>query len=386
MRSILPTFFLVLVGTTGPAHADTITVCARGCDHTSINAAIASAIDGDVIQLSAETYTEGSAIDTLGKSVTLRGVADDAGRPLSILDGGRTHRVIQCRSGESGETSLMHLLVRNGRDTNGAGMLNVGSNPTITDCIFVDNRCVARGGGMYNRKSSSPSLVRTRFIRNRASSGGGIYNFDASSPTLVDCTLEGNIAPTIGGGMANWNQCSPILTGCSFLENRSDESPGGGGGAMYNYAGSSPRLDACSFERNSATNGAGIQAIGGEMTLVGCLFRGNTADICGGILILGTKTTATRCSFLDNSSEQSGAAMTITGSEVLLDECRFRGNTRVAVTIDEESALQISNDPTVPGDLDLDGDFDEADARLAMSMFGIEAASPEETGSTLEDR
>ena len=29
--------------------ADTITVCASGCDYTSINAAIASAIDGDVM-------------------------------------------------------------------------------------------------------------------------------------------------------------------------------------------------------------------------------------------------------------------------------------------------------------------------------------------------
>ncbi|MDA0215357.1 MAG: nitrous oxide reductase family maturation protein NosD, partial [Planctomycetota bacterium] len=41
----------------GPAAwADTITVCASGCNYTSINAAIAAAQNGDVIQLAAQTY------------------------------------------------------------------------------------------------------------------------------------------------------------------------------------------------------------------------------------------------------------------------------------------------------------------------------------------
>lgn len=44
----------------GSMSAETITVCAKGCDHTSINAAITVASDGDVIQLAAETYREGS--------------------------------------------------------------------------------------------------------------------------------------------------------------------------------------------------------------------------------------------------------------------------------------------------------------------------------------
>ncbi|MCP4894587.1 MAG: hypothetical protein GY911_12345, partial [Actinomycetales bacterium] len=37
------------------ASAETITVCASGCDYTSINAAIGAANEGDVIQLAAET-------------------------------------------------------------------------------------------------------------------------------------------------------------------------------------------------------------------------------------------------------------------------------------------------------------------------------------------
>ena len=39
----------------GLAQADIITVCSEGCDHTSINAAIDEASNGDIIQLAAET-------------------------------------------------------------------------------------------------------------------------------------------------------------------------------------------------------------------------------------------------------------------------------------------------------------------------------------------
>ena len=67
------------------ASASTITVCASGCDYTSINAAISAASNGDVIQLAAETYFEGEQIDTLGKAITLRGVLDKAGEPASVL-------------------------------------------------------------------------------------------------------------------------------------------------------------------------------------------------------------------------------------------------------------------------------------------------------------
>ena len=74
-RTLLATVGLAISSAT--ASAETITVCASGCDYTSINAAIGAAGDGDVIQLAAETYFEGEQIDTLGKAITLRGVLDE---------------------------------------------------------------------------------------------------------------------------------------------------------------------------------------------------------------------------------------------------------------------------------------------------------------------
>ena len=86
----------------------TRTVCASGCQYTSINTAIDAAQNGDVIQLAAETYFEGEQIDTDGKAITLRGVLDKAGEPASVLDGSGTHRVLICQSGEGwGPSSII---------------------------------------------------------------------------------------------------------------------------------------------------------------------------------------------------------------------------------------------------------------------------------------
>ena len=64
----------------------TRTVCASGCHYTSINAAIDDSSDGDIIQLSGETYTEGETID-MDIDLTIIGEVDSAGDPVTIISG-----------------------------------------------------------------------------------------------------------------------------------------------------------------------------------------------------------------------------------------------------------------------------------------------------------
>ncbi|MEZ4930869.1 MAG: hypothetical protein R2788_01900 [Saprospiraceae bacterium] len=78
----------------------------------------------------------------------------------------------------------------------GAGMNNISSSPTVTNCLFTDNSAYY-GGGMHNQ-SSSPKVTDCLFSGNSAGVGGGVYNY-YSSPTLTNCSFSGNSAAKGGG-------------------------------------------------------------------------------------------------------------------------------------------------------------------------------------------
>ena len=250
-RTLLATVALAFSSVT--ASADTITVCASGCDYTSINAAISAASNGDVIQLAAETYFEGAQIDTLGKAITLRGVLGKTGPPASVLDGAGSHRVLICQSGETSATVFQDLVIQNGYYSVGGGMFISSSNPTLTNCTFTNNSAISGGGGMYNEDFSSPTLSNCTFTENSARYGGGMRNSN-SSPTLTDCAFTNNSADVAGGGMYNTEHSSPTLDNCTFTNNSAVHN----GGGMYNVSSSSPSLIDCTFTENSANYGGGM--------------------------------------------------------------------------------------------------------------------------------
>ena len=69
MRSMIAALALFCCALT--VQAETITVCATGCDHTSINDAVIAAEAGDTIHISAGEYYEGVVINTLDKNLTI---------------------------------------------------------------------------------------------------------------------------------------------------------------------------------------------------------------------------------------------------------------------------------------------------------------------------
>jgi parallel beta-helix repeat protein len=259
--------------------ADTINVPAGG----DIQAAIDGASDGDIIQLEAGEYFPAATIDTLGKAVTLRGVAGKGkdGAPTSIIDGQDSIRVLICDSGEGPGTVFENLLITGGYTKGtGGGMLNNGSSsPMLTDCTFMNNSADNYGGGM-NNSSSSPILENCTFEGNSAvSGGGGMYNRNNSSPTLIDCTFEGNSAEDYGGGMYNYDSSSPTLSDCTFTDNSVSY-----GGGMYNSSSSSPTLSGCVFTGNSADiYGGGMRNyLDSSPALAGTTVCNNTPDQING--------------------------------------------------------------------------------------------------------
>ena len=113
--------------------------------------------------------------------------------------------------------------------TNGGGMYNYGSSPTVTNCTFSGNSADDAGGGMYNVNTSLPTVTNCTFSDNSAEwDGGGMAN-SGSSPTVTNCTFSGNSAGSVGGGMNNFSS-SPTVTNCTFSGNSADDY----GGGMYN--------------------------------------------------------------------------------------------------------------------------------------------------------
>ena len=162
--------------------------------------------------------------------------------------------------------------------TDGGGMNNNSSSPTIANCTFSANLGES-GGGIYNI-ASSPAVSNCTFSNNTTSNiGGAMTNVFTSNPTLTNCTFSSNSATNFGGAMEN-NTSDPILINCTFAGNSSNK-----GGAMDNYSGADVTLTNCSFSGNSASDvGGGMYNLSASPNMTNCTFSGNKATTSGGAI------------------------------------------------------------------------------------------------------
>ena len=152
------------------AHADTITVCQSGCDHTSINAAIAAADDGDVIQLSAEIYTEDVQLP-LDRSLEILGDPSGAG---TRLQGGRFQRLLDGKIPVTGDLVVEDIGER--------------VNLVVMDLSFISlTKVLPAAFGILEEGGSVISLIKPQFELSRGEVGkGGIVR----EPELHEKAVE----------------------------------------------------------------------------------------------------------------------------------------------------------------------------------------------------
>ncbi|PWH18947.1 MAG: hypothetical protein DDG59_04770, partial [Anaerolineae bacterium] len=210
----------------------------------------------------------------------------------AVLDG------FTITAGQANETSFI--------DSNGGGMYNYKSSPTLSNVTFSANSAYNNGGGMYNLDNSSPTLTEVAFSGNVATSyGGGMYN-NQSSPTLTEVAFSDNVATSYGGGMYNESNSRPTLTKVTFSANSAQY-----GGGMYNYQ-SSPTLSNVTFSANSAyNNGGGMYNLNNSNpTLTEVAFSGNEAtSYGGGMYNYQSSPTLTDVTFSANSAYNYGGGM-----------------------------------------------------------------------------
>lgn len=190
----------------------------------SINTAITTAGNGDVIVLSAGTYLEGSPIDTLGKTIQILGTVT-SGEPTSILDGGSTHQLIICSTpGSSGPATFTNLRLQNGRikadgGNGGAMSISNGCSPFVTNCLFFGNNAVSGGAVHISGTNSVPSFSSCSFTGNSAENGGALMVEGGGGVVMIDSHFTANIASPGPGGAVVIAESNGNFGNCVFSGN-----------------------------------------------------------------------------------------------------------------------------------------------------------------------
>ena len=301
---------------------DNCTSPGEGQSFTSIQAAIDAAVDGDEVVVAPCAYFE--TVNFLGKAITLRSTA---GPDVTIIDAQGAGTVITCDSGEGPDTVLDGFTIMGGAGFPGAGMVNIGSSPTVTNCRFTGNDAFS-GGGMHNEAGSNPTVTGCTFDLNTANDGGGMSN-QASSPTVTNCSFTGNETEFNfgrGGGMYNVSNSNPIVTACTFRANVT----GLHGGGMSSNVDSNPIVTHCRFANNISNHGGGglFTSLGSSGMVINCTFTGNLALSNGGGIenAAGSSPIVVNCTFDGNTAMQSGGGMFNFGSCPTVINCTFTQN------------------------------------------------------------
>ncbi|MCP4539356.1 MAG: hypothetical protein GY832_19645 [Chloroflexi bacterium] len=333
-------------------HATTIThtVCASGCDFSSIQVAIDTASAGDILGLAAETFTETITID---KSLTILGADRDSTIvQAASVPGIASSRVITVTSGVT--VTIGNITIRYGvaQETffdfgDGGGIFSQGAL-TLVHSTVLGNTSVAFGGGISGYGDTT--LTDVTIYGNVAADGGGVY-CGSGNMTLTDVIISGNEASSSGGGMDS--MCArPELTNVTFSNNTA-ASDGGGisistltftdganlttvrftentaghyGGGMSNRN-ATPNLTNVVFSGNSAIKGGGVHNDTSTPSFERVVFSGNLATLDGG----GAYEYQSNSTFLDtvfygNSAGNWGGGVMEQDSDSTFTNVLFSGN------------------------------------------------------------
>jgi hypothetical protein len=254
------------------------TVCASGCDFTSIQTAITAGASGDIIKLSAETYTEQN-INWTNKEINIYG----QGSNQTIIQANAnyntaTDRVFNIGFGAA-YARLFDLTIKNGKTTsNEGGGINVRE---------------AEGFEIY-RSVISDNVVEHN--SNDFTTGGGINVYFADVFIMKDCLILNNTlsktgtGSTRGGGVFSRSEAIgyPIISNTTLSGNTiaSANSGNQGAGLCIDHSGGNGIINNCTFTNNAITHGT---ARNGGGFFYGEQFR--TLNIRNNIIYGNTATT-----------------------------------------------------------------------------------------------
>ncbi len=214
---------LLAVAIASPSYAATLTVCASGCNDTTIAAAIAAASAGDTISLLDAVHTEANIAVDRDLRIQGQGAANTA------IDGAAGGTVFAISGGVT--AVIQGMTIRNGFSFGVGGGISNDGTITISNSTLSGNSAVV-GGGIFSLFGTA-TITNSALSGNSAGIGGGGAFFDRGSATISNSTLSGNgNSATFGGGIYD---NAPIAISSSTLSGNSATNGGGifidGGGA-----------------------------------------------------------------------------------------------------------------------------------------------------------
>ncbi|MBN2017229.1 MAG: hypothetical protein JW794_03735 [Candidatus Cloacimonetes bacterium] len=225
-------------------------------EQTTIQAGINAAVNSDTVLVQPGTYVEN--INYNGKNITVGSLflttQDTSYISSTIIDGNAAGRVVTITNGESSSAVLTGFTITNGNisSQNGAGILCIGSSPTVEYVRIIANTTTSRGGGVYCQNVSSPTFQNVEVTNNTSGQGGGgMYFRTYACATLKDVIVSGNHDNSIGGGIGCDNaNCD--LRNVTVINNTSSL-----GGGIYCWD-CNPVFNNITVTNNTANFGGGI--------------------------------------------------------------------------------------------------------------------------------
>ncbi|MGB2803411.1 MAG: right-handed parallel beta-helix repeat-containing protein [Candidatus Zixiibacteriota bacterium] len=181
----------------------------------------------------------------------------------------------------SGDTSYISNTIIDGDSSGTVITFTNGEDTTAQVAGFtIQNGWAGRGGGIYCRDSSSPTIRNNKITGNAAEQAAGVYCLYGSSPRIRNNTITGNSASVRCGAI----QCiygSNAVIVSNVISNNSATYQAGG----IDCNDSDPLIMGNVICNNSTYNGGGIVSIGhSNPTIIRNIISDNYAEGCGGAI------------------------------------------------------------------------------------------------------
>ncbi len=256
------------------------TVCASGCNYTTIQSAINSIPSGDLINLASATYTEQN-ITISNKLIIIEGNgADQTILQASSTPNTATDRVVRVMNGHLiiKDVTIRHGKIVGGINIHGAGIWAFNSSKLeMYRCAVVDNIAnndqntnITTGGGVSALDVTKLKIEDCLFANNQLLKtqtglvrGGGLYLSDfggSEQYQIINTTFSGNSltavnSTAVGSGSAIGSIPSKglLINNCTFTNNT---TTGSGGGIAFVNSSDTINLRNSIIFGNTATTGA----------------------------------------------------------------------------------------------------------------------------------